>query len=520
MNDSTIASLVAGIKGYSVNIPSDSGAGVINAQWYQGKVDGFHEYSVWNGKNHINMKRKSLNMAKRVCEDWANLLLNEETFINVVSDEKKDEAFKQLLDELNFWVIGNEAIEMSFALGYGSLVLGVENVDIGDKGTIKANDDTRLRLSFIDRLKTIPITIDNGKVIEVAYNLKNSNGDHIILHLLNEDKEYDIHTFIYGEKDYKHVNVFNTKSKIPWFQIIRPFIANNKFILSNVRDVGISVFANSIDTLTAIDNKYDGFDLEYVLGRRRIIVQEELWEVHNKKDGSGKTKTFNPNDAVFQIMPKSHDNNGNPINDLASPLRADAFINGLNTDLNILSSNVGMGENHYRFDYKTGTPTATQIVSEQSSKYKTMRKHQILLEHALINLSLAIIEASDNFTSLKFGELSYQDIEVDFDDSIIEDTAAEQERDKGLVASGLMSPIEFRIKWMGEDEELATSNYRKYFKFDVINKYLPALAQGAITPKDFVLEVYGIEDKERIDYITKMLENANTSVFDMYDDLG
>lgn len=45
--------------------------------WYRGKVKEFHCYSQYNGKNRIRRSRATLGMAKKVCEDWANLILNE-----------------------------------------------------------------------------------------------------------------------------------------------------------------------------------------------------------------------------------------------------------------------------------------------------------------------------------------------------------------------------------------------------------------------------------------------------------
>ena len=44
--------------------------------WYQGDVESFHRYSVYNGICPVERRRRGLGMAKTVAEDWANLLLN------------------------------------------------------------------------------------------------------------------------------------------------------------------------------------------------------------------------------------------------------------------------------------------------------------------------------------------------------------------------------------------------------------------------------------------------------------
>ena len=45
--------------------------------WYRGNFDSYHNINIWNGKRFLAYRLKSLNMAKKVCEDWADLLLNE-----------------------------------------------------------------------------------------------------------------------------------------------------------------------------------------------------------------------------------------------------------------------------------------------------------------------------------------------------------------------------------------------------------------------------------------------------------
>ena len=47
------------------------------------------------------------------------------------------------------------------------------------------------------------------------------------------------------------------------------------------------------------------------------------------------------------------------------------------------------------------------------------------------------------------------EISVDFDDSIIEDKAADFARDMQLLSAGILNDWEFRAKWLNEDEETA-----------------------------------------------------------------
>src|SRR5678810_433616 len=87
------------------------------------------------------------------------------------------------------------------------------------------------------------------------------------------------------------------RSHIAWFQMIRPFISNNDIRAGYDEALGTSIFANSLDTLKAIDIKYDSFTNEFVAGRKRLHVSDEAWSVHNK-DGKS-SKTFNPMDTTY-----------------------------------------------------------------------------------------------------------------------------------------------------------------------------------------------------------------------------
>lgn len=67
--------------------------------WYNSNVRKFHKYKVYRGNGtSINCERYALGMAKKVCEDMADLLLNERVTITI-ADETTDKFVKQILTE-------------------------------------------------------------------------------------------------------------------------------------------------------------------------------------------------------------------------------------------------------------------------------------------------------------------------------------------------------------------------------------------------------------------------------------
>lgn len=420
-------------------------------QYYKGDVTSFHHYQEYNGNNNISRKRKTLNMPKKVCEDWANLLLNEKTDV-VLGDDNQQKNLWALLNKVNFWTKGNEGVEKTFALGTGAFI---ENLD--------ANQNARLQ--FVTRNKIYPITFDQDRITECAFVNVSSKTTIIQIHIkgnkleedklqLNENGNYLIVTMIYEKKENNtsedignliKQEVFDTGSKLAWYQIYKPNIANNVDINS---PMGISIYANALDVLQGVDLAYDGFCEEMRLGRSRIFVNKHLV----RRDENGETKTFDNNESGFYYGGENE--NAKPFEFYSPTLRTESYFSGINNALNLLSSKVGFGENHYRFD-GGGVTTATQVISENSEMFRSLKKHEILLNEVIIDVCKALMYIHNTFSGESFKFDLNGNIEVKFDDSIIEDKETMKMTDRQDVNMGVMSKVEYRMKWYNEDEETA-----------------------------------------------------------------
>ena len=94
--------------------------------WYQGNVKGFHRYMRYNGNKKVNVQRATLGMAKKVCEDWANLLMNEKVKITL-EGKAEQEFIDRIFTQNNFAVKANEMQEMKSALGTVAYIPRVVN---------------------------------------------------------------------------------------------------------------------------------------------------------------------------------------------------------------------------------------------------------------------------------------------------------------------------------------------------------------------------------------------------------
>lgn len=427
--------------------------------WYDGEVKNFHQYKVYNGQEHVKRHRYTMGMAKKVSEDWANLLVNEKVQITL-EGKKEQDFFDAVCSDNNFRVKSSEMQEMKAALGtvaYVPRIVGASVNAVTGKLEGKAEG---IKLDYCTAEHIFPLSWENGKVIECAFSTSKVVGKdtylYLQIHRLDENKEYVIENVLFKDQNgqlsevdnssvegFENVpTVVNTGSKDRQFVIDRLNIANN---IDVSLPLGISVFANAIDNLKGVDVAYDSYINEFVLGKKRIMVKPEATK------GIDGDPVFDPNDTVYYVLPEDSQN-GSLIEQVDMTLRTEEHNAGLQDMLNVLSSKCGFGENHYKFD-RGNISTATQVISENSSMFRTIKKHEIILEDVLIELCRIILRLGNTYMGAGLNE--DVEISVDFDDSIIEDKQAEFSRDMQLLNAGIMNDWEFRSKWMNEDEATA-----------------------------------------------------------------
>ena len=455
-------------------------------KWYRGEDPSFHTYYVYNGEKKHKKKRLSLHMGKKVCEDWASLLMNEKVKIVV----KENEELDKLLIDLDFWTKANKSIEYGFALSQSALELTLDNIGIDDDGLIKDISKVDIMLDVHNAFNIIPISSRNGNVVECAFVSKETNKTIINIHKLNNEGNYNvIRVVIDNITNKQQILEFHFNSPKPLFVILKPNIVNNLELEYNYP---ISILGNSIDTLRAIDMVFDSYHSEFELGRKRVYVSSKMFKVD--PETGDVQRVFDPNDLVVYQLPEEVGANGekrNMIESVSDTIRSTEHDLGIQFFLNLLSSQVGLGVDYYRFE-KGRVMTATQVISEKSDTFRNMKKHEIVLEKALTTLTSSLMWLYNNFKQITFSDI--ENIEIKFDDSVIEDKTTEQNNDRTDVNNGIMSRIEYRMKWYGEDEETATEYIKKHFgDSDLlmrINNFINALNSGAMTYLQFVENVY------------------------------
>lgn len=431
------------------------------ASWYKGDVADFHNYFIYNGKRKIDQKRFTMNMAKEISEEWADILWSEKCKISF-EDETAQENANELINELDLYVLINNAIEKSGALGTEGAVVSMYDIEVNEDAMTLDVSNAKPRIDLVDVDWIFPLSWTNKGITECAFgSVEYIKGKkHIVLsvHQLNDAGNYVIKNHLFSENNGNlteikgvedTINEFDTKSNVKWFAIFKPLITNNLF---NNSPFGIPYYANAIDNLKAVDISFDALKNEIADGRKRTFVRADMFNYDNGEQ----RLVFDPNDTTVYQLP-----DGATKDDLiqsdSDALRTTEQIDTLNTQLNILGKKCGFGENYYHFD-GTALSTATAVVSSNSKMFRRKKKLEVGYESSIFDLFNAVAYASSTFGQYN---INSDGLKITFDDSIVEDKEAESNRAMREVQQGLKSKVEYRMQIYGETQEIAEQKIKE-----------------------------------------------------------
>ena len=426
-------------------------------EWYRGNVNDFHFYNakLVDGRECL-IERKTLNMPKKVCEDFSNLLWSERTEIKLDTKPKTEKLWKVLgSKENNFSVNFPKFLEKEYALGTMVTIEYKKNdktiIDYVDGDIILPYMYTN---SYINGIITVSRTVEGTGKKKIYYTLltyhEYSDGQYLKTNELykssNEStlgKQIDF-KLLYPDVEEDEV----IETEHPRFQVWQLPIANN---FDTDSPMGLSILANHIDKFKAIDIKYDGFDHEYVSGKRRILVDRNA--VKKKATGVDDNNNiiyasyFDTSDDIYVAIEGMEDQ---PVKEINFELRNE-YIEAINAELKYLSAGLRLGNDFYSFD-KDGLKTATEVVSENSDTFRTKEQHQIPIYECLYDLIACICEMEG---------IKYKEISITFDDSIIQDEEALINRGITLYNAGLISKEKFMTKYLHYEEQEALDEIEK-----------------------------------------------------------
>ncbi len=430
--------------------------------WWRGDYPPFHRFFEQDGRGGRTQRRLySLRMAKKVCEDWAGILLNEHTCITVA--DSPSALFLQgengeggLLEDCRFWQRANALVEEAFCTGTGAILLHLQNMRV-QQGRLLPDRRTGITLQYIGAQGIFPLSTENGEITEAAFCSETLHQGKKLccleIHTLGE-RGYCIENRCFEEKRgaLRETGLppgiaarLETGSRLPLFAVIRP----NTVSTLGSGGLGESVFAQALDALKGVDLAFNNFCRDFQLGGKKVFYRRSL--LCDTPDGG----LLAPDDICQQLFVSIGE--GMPdepplIQEHNPALRVQENIDGLQAQLDYLAFRCGLGSRYYRFD-SGKVITATEYAGQRQELMRNFSKHCLSLRRSIAAALRMMLWAGRE----ALGEPVDPEtpICIRFEDSIITDRESERQRDRADVAAGLLLPHEYRMKWYGETEEKA-----------------------------------------------------------------
>lgn len=434
---------------------------------YAGYLSDIHDVTYFTIKEGRKTRRlMSMQMPKTVAEEMASLVFNEKCEISI-DIEWLREFIEDVFQKSKFYRKFQDYLEYMFA--HGGMVI---------KPYV---EEGQIMLSFVTADCFIPISWRNDTIHEAVFPYEFQKGDkkytHLEWHLWETAKDengeqvkvYVIRNEVYESQNGQDLGIkvplkdffpeleeevrINVLKK-PLFSYFKPNKANNIDLQS---PLGISIFANALDTIKAIDTAFDSFHREFRLGRKRIIVPANFVKTVVDPETGRTYRYFDDTDEAYEAF--EHGNmDDNEIKDISTELRVEEHIGAINALLNVFAMQTGFSMGTFSFDGRS-MKTATEVVSEQSKTFKSKKSHEIIIEAGLQELIDSIVALAELYGMIDAPE-EYE-VTVSFDDSIVEDKGTEIKHQSQMVAAGLQSRKRAIMKIHGCTEEEAMEILRE-----------------------------------------------------------
>lgn len=458
--------------------------------WWKGAAP-FHDVQETLTDGTIQpRRRRSLNMARFVCEDWASLLINDKTLLKVQDADSArwllgdaDQTGGQL-GTMRFWPEANTLVAKAFRSGTGAFVLYAENMRT-DGVSIQPDPETRIYCDCLPAECILPITVRHGKVEECAFasEVMVQGKPHVYLQTHRLGKQGYVITneyFLMGENDsFSPVPLpqglaphLETGAFVPLFALFSPALEK---VQTGGAGLGAAVFAGAIDALEVVDMAFDNFGQDIYLGGKKVFYSGRM--VKNCVDANGKPYKVTPDRIRQQTFVEIDGDSADPDkprewHEYNPDLRVDQNCNAIQHALDYLSFSVGLGTHRYQF-HGGAIATATQYSGDRQDMIQHANRHFTQIEAALIQTMRGLLwlgryamgAAVDPDTN----------IAVSWDDSYIMDAGERRRQDMQDANAGFIPRWMYNAEWRGMSEEEARKAVRE-----------AQAEQGAFDPLTFV----------------------------------
>mgnify|MGYP000101147444 FL=1 len=400
-----------------------------NLKYFAGRYPQI-EYKDSNGTkqkrdfNHLPVGRTA---AKKI----ASLVFNEQAEIKL-NDKNADKFIQAQLQNDRFLKNFERYLESCLALGGLAMRPYIDN--------------DKVRVSFVQAPVFLPLQSNTQDVSSAAIVTKTTKSEGqktkyytlIEFHEWKNSEEYTITNELYKSDNQDTVGARVPLSTLyedleetvnvnglsrPLFTYLKTPGMNNKDINS---PLGLSIFDNAKTTIDFLNETYDQFMWEVKMGQRRVAVPTQMIKTQYSQAGEKVVvkREFEAGQNVYEQFDNGDMDKGIGITDLTTSIRSDDYIKAINEGLSLFEMQIGVSAGMFSFDGKS-MKTATEIVSENSDTYQMRNSIVSLVEQALKELIISMIELAIAYGLYKGSVPTMDKISINLDDGVFTDRNAE-----------------------------------------------------------------------------------------------
>lgn len=408
-------------KGYRVNMRA---LDIIRAadDWYRSRVTDAHKMVSVNGESY---ELARMGFAKRAASDDANLC--EVIEINAGAS---DDLVRDALNENRFDTQYRAQLELMSAEGTVACYVRIAGADVMSDGSMSGGD---IRLSYIEAGHYLPLTIENGDVLEAAFWGANHVGteERVTLVICTRDEHgvYWYETVLFDD-DGRITSVTRVElGEVKPFAVMRTAEVNH---IDNMSGYGYPKVYGAIPIFKGLDAAFTALLADVDDAKAITFINERICGF----DDAG--RPIPPNRAQkkrFVFLGESLPSADSVIQRDTPDIRIDAFKQTIELLFSAMSSKFGFGTKKYNLE-NAQIQTATQYIGERQDMMQELNKQRYCAIEYINGIVRAIRWFSNRFhgTNCNIDE----EIHIDFDDSYIENRATRLEtyRQDALVGLG------------------------------------------------------------------------------------
>lgn len=382
----------------------------------------------------------SLRLEQGITREFANVCLNEMT--SKVTNAKLDAIYQTAITDLN------ENLQSGIALGaFVIKPLGEDKVEyVLADSFVPVEFDSRGRLIKVVFIETKRIK-DDDYYFRFEYHSLDKDGLTITNKAYHSRNKADLgrETSLESVSEWADLEPF-----IQYPLMTKPDFGYYRNPIKNDIDGsfnGVSIYDSAKYLIKHADTQYGRLNWEFESGERAVHVDITAVKPNNSMSPEQKLSVSKLNKRLYRGM-DIQSGASKDLFDVFSPEFRDASImNGLEEYKRNIEFSVGLSYGDISNPLMV-EKTATEIKSAKKRKFNTVTAIQSNLRDCLSDLVYALAFYNSLATT------GYEYI-CDFKDSILVDEETERQQDKGDIALGVMSLVEYRMKWYHETEEEA-----------------------------------------------------------------